>query len=151
MPVIVFQGTADPYLNPANADQVITQWARTNDYLDGNIDGKGVLDQAGELTKGNIPGGYSFQKCKYEDRAGRLLMEEWSIQGLGHAWSGSPSAGRFADPKGPNASEEMWRFFCHTTLDSLDHSQSRPGLGGALTNLFHRAVQYLKPSVHAKR
>lgn len=36
MPVIVFQGTADPYLNPVNADQLITQWFKTNDYLDGN-------------------------------------------------------------------------------------------------------------------
>jgi hypothetical protein len=52
MPVIVFQGTADPYLNPANADQVITQWARTNDYLDGNMEGKSALDQAGELING---------------------------------------------------------------------------------------------------
>src|ERR1700692_1167866 len=33
MPVIVFQGAADPYLNPVNADQLLTQWARTNDYL----------------------------------------------------------------------------------------------------------------------
>jgi poly(hydroxyalkanoate) depolymerase family esterase len=145
MPVIVFQGTADPYLNPVNADQVLAQWARTNDYLDGN--GKSVLDQAGELTNGSVPGGYSFQKCKYEDSAGRLLMEKWLIQDLGHAWPGSPAAGRFADPRGPNASEEMWRFFCDTTLDSPGHPTSQPGLRGALAKLCHRAVQYLKPSV----
>jgi poly(3-hydroxybutyrate) depolymerase len=147
MPVIVFQGAADPYLNPVNADQGLTQWARTNDYLDGNGDGKNLLKQAGELTNGSVPGGYSFQKCKYEDSNGRLLMEKWLVEGLGHAWSGSPSSGRFADPKGPNASEEMWRFFCDTTLDSRDHPASEPALRGALTNLFHRAVQYLKPSV----
>jgi poly(hydroxyalkanoate) depolymerase family esterase len=145
MPVIVFQGTADPYLNPVNADQVLAQWARTNDYLDGN--GKSVLDQAGEPANGSVPGGYSYQKCEYEDSAGRLLMEKWLIQDMGHAWPGSPAAGRFADPRGPNASEEMWRFFCATTLDSLDHPTSRPALRGALANLCHRAVQYLKPSV----
>src|ERR1700722_5762633 len=77
MPVIVFQGAADPYLNPVNADQVLTQWARTNDYLDGNGDGKSLLKQAGEMIEGSVPGGYSFQKCKYEDSAGRLLMEKW--------------------------------------------------------------------------
>jgi poly(3-hydroxybutyrate) depolymerase len=146
MPVIVFQGAADPYLNPVNADQVLTQWARTNDYLDENGDGKSVLDQAGELTNGSVPGGYSFQKCEYEDSAGRLLMEKWLIEGLGHAWSGSPSAGRFADPKGPNASEEMWRFFCETTLGSRDQPASGPVFRGALASLFHHAVQYLKPS-----
>jgi len=147
MPVIVFQGAADPYLNPVNADQVLAQWARTNDYLDGNEDGKRLLEQAGEITAGSVPGSYSFQKCKYEDSAGRLLMEKWLVEGLGHAWPGSPSAGRFADPNGPNASEEMWRFFCDTTLDSLVHPPSRLALRGALTNLFQRAVQYLKPSV----
>ena len=145
MPVIVFQGDADRYLNPVNADQVLTQWARTNDYLDGDGDGRILLKQIGELTNGSVPGGYSFQKSTYEDRAGRVLMEKWLIEGLGHAWSGSPSAGRFADPKGPNASEEMWRFFCDTTLDSRD--QPAPALRRALANLFHRAVQYLKPSV----
>jgi poly(3-hydroxybutyrate) depolymerase len=105
MPVIVFQGAADPYLNPVNADQVITQWDRTNDYLDGNMDGKNRLGRPAESTNGNVPGGYSFQKCKYGDSAGQLLMEKWLTQGLGHAWSGSPSAGHFAEPKGPNASE----------------------------------------------
>lgn len=146
MPVIVFQGTADPYLNSVNADLVMTQWARTNDYLNGNGDGRSVPDQAGEMTEGSVPGGYSFQKCEYEDSAGRLLMEKWLIEGLGHAWSGSPSAGRFGDPKGPSASEELWRFFRDTTLDSRDDA-SRPALRGTLTSLFHRAVDYLKPSV----
>jgi hypothetical protein len=136
MPVIVFQGNCRSLSQSVNADQVLTQWARTNDYLDGNVDGKSVLDHAGELTNGSIPGGYSFQKCKYEDSAGRLLMEKWLIQDLGRAWSGSPSAGRFADQKGPNASEEMWRFFCDTTLDSRDQPASGPALRGALASLF---------------
>jgi poly(hydroxyalkanoate) depolymerase family esterase len=143
MPVIVFQGTADRYLNPVNAEQIITQWARTNDYLDGNGDGGSVLDRAGELTNGSVPGGHSFQKREYEDSAGRLLMEKWLIQGMGHAWPGSPSAGRFEDPKGPNASEEMWRFFCDTTLDSLDSRQTNLS---RVVNLFNQAVQYIKPS-----
>ena len=112
---------------------------------------KACLSRAGEMIEGSVPGGYSFQKCKYEDSAGRLLMEKWLVEGLGHAWSGSPSAGRFADPKGPNASEEMWRFFCDTTLESLDHPASRPALRGALTNLFHRAVSISSHLSSAKR
>ena len=42
----------------------------------------------------------------------RLLMEKWLVQGLGHAWSGSPKPSKYGDPKGPNASAEIWRFFC---------------------------------------
>ncbi len=135
MPVIVFQGNCRSLSQSRQCpDRVLAQWSRTNDYLDGN--GKSVLDRAGEPTNGSVPGGYSFQKCEYEDSAGRLLMEKWLIQDMGHAWPGSPAAGRFADPRGPNASEEMWRFFCGTTLDSLDHPMPRPALRGALANFY---------------
>jgi poly(hydroxyalkanoate) depolymerase family esterase len=111
LPLIVFQGSADPYVNPLNADQQITQWASANDYLDDGKDNQSVKAQTGELLEGNIPAGYSYTRSIYKDRAGRLLMEKWIVKGLAHAWSGSPVAGAFADPKGPNASEEMWRFF----------------------------------------
>lgn len=47
-----------------------------------------------------------------------LNMIKWIVKDLGHAWSGGPSAGPFSDPKGPNASVEMWRFFHETTVDS---------------------------------
>jgi poly(hydroxyalkanoate) depolymerase family esterase len=116
MPLIAFQGTADAYVNPLNADQVIMQWAKTNHCLDGN-QGKELL-AVGELTNGGFATGYSLHKYTYKDGAGRLLMEKWLVDGLGHAWPGSPISGPFADPRGPNASEEMWRFFRETTICS---------------------------------
>jgi poly(hydroxyalkanoate) depolymerase family esterase len=116
MPVVVFQGDADPYVNPLNAEQVITQWAKTNDYLDDGRDDETVKEQPASKTEGSVPGGHEFTKFIYNDRNGRLLLEKWIVKGLGHAWSGSPAAGPFADPKGPNASAEMWRFFSQTGL-----------------------------------
>ena len=116
MPVIVFHGDADPFVNPANADQVIGQWAKTNDYLAQKR--IGVTPQPAMNVEGSVAGGYAYTKSIYSDRSGRLLMEKWIVKGLGHAWPGSPAAGPFADPKGPNASEEMWRFFGETTLSS---------------------------------
>lgn len=116
MPVIVFQGDADPYVNPANAEQVILQWAKTNDYLDDNKDR--VKAQPARMIEGSVPGGYAYQRFIYDDSAGRLLMEKWIVKGLAHAWSGSPAAGPFADPKGPKAAAELWRFFRETSLDS---------------------------------
>jgi poly(hydroxyalkanoate) depolymerase family esterase len=115
LPVIVFQGDADPYVNPLNAEQVIAQWARTNDYLDDGQDNDSFKAQPARTTQGSVAGGHEFTKSIYTDRDGRLLMEKWLVKGLGHAWSGSPTAGPFADPKGPNASFEMWRFFAETS------------------------------------
>ncbi len=118
MPVIVFHGEADPYLSPINASQVIEQWAKTNDYLDDGKDNESVKSEPAKTIEGSTPAGYRYTRYLYNDRSGRLLLEKWIVKGLGHAWSGSPTAMPFADPKGPNASEEMWRFFGETTLSS---------------------------------
>jgi poly(hydroxyalkanoate) depolymerase family esterase len=134
LPVIVFQGTDDSSVNPLNADQIIIQWASTNDYLDGN-EGARKVDRIGELENGEVPHGYRFERYIYKDGAGHLLMERWMVKGMGHAWSGSPVQDRFADPKGPNASEEMWRFFCQTTKDSRNHPTPQPKLLRHLVNL----------------
>lgn len=114
-PVIVFHGDADPYLNPVNADQVITQWVTTNDYLDDGRQNNSVKSTPVKTVQGSIPAGHSFTRSVYNDRSGRLLLEKWIVKGLGHAWSGSPTVSPFGDPKGPNASEEMWRFFGETS------------------------------------
>jgi len=39
------------------------------------------------------------------------LAEQWVIEGAPHAWSGGASAGSYTDPRGPDASREMLRFF----------------------------------------
>lgn len=125
IPVIAFQGMKDPYVSPLNTEQLITQWAQTNDYLDDGKDNDSVSIQSPKETKGSIPNGYSFTKYSYYDGAKRLLMEKWLVEDLGHAWPGSPLANQFADPKGPNASAEMWRFFVETNLDSKQKGGNR--------------------------
>ncbi len=125
MPVIVFHGDADPYLSPINADQVIAQWRTTNDYLDDGKNNDSVKSEPDRTIKGAVPGGHDYTKSVYNDRSGRLLLEKWIVNGLGHAWSGSPAAAPFADPKGPNASEEMWRFFRETTVSSRTSKPNR--------------------------
>ena len=123
LPLIVFQGTKDPYLNPVNADQLIAQWAQTHDYLDDGKDNDSVNIRSPKEKKGEVPGGYSFTKYSYSDISGHLLVEKWIVEGLGHAWPGSAGANQFADAKGPNATEEIWRFFSETT------SRAKPKAG----------------------
>jgi poly(hydroxyalkanoate) depolymerase family esterase len=124
MPVIVLHGDADPYLNPLNAEQLIVQWATTNDYLDDAKDNDSVKAQPAKTVEGSIPDGHSYSRSIYNDRLGDLLMEKWIVKGMGHAWSGSPTASPFGDAKGPNASQEMWRFFSETSRNT-----SKPGGG----------------------
>ncbi len=111
MPVIVFHGTADTTVNPVNADQVVAQWSKTNACLAVRSPG-GEFALSEKVIDGEVPEGYAFRKYVYTDQAGCLLMEKWLVQGLGHAWSGSRKASKYGDPKGPNASAEIWRFFC---------------------------------------
>jgi poly(3-hydroxybutyrate) depolymerase len=125
IPVIAFQGMKDPYVNPINTEQLITQWAQTNDYLDDGKDNDSVSVQSPKEIKGSVPNGYSFTEYSYYDGAKRLLLEKWLVEDLGHAWPGSPIANLFADPKGPNASAEMWRFFVETNLDSKQKGGNR--------------------------
>lgn len=127
MPVIVFHGDADPYLSLVNADQVIAQWAKTNDYLDDGKDNDSVKSEPLRTFEESVPGGHDYVRSVYGDRSGRLLMEKLIVKGLGHAWSGSPAAAPFADPKGPNASAEMWRFFAETSLGSPKRKTAKPG------------------------
>jgi poly(hydroxyalkanoate) depolymerase family esterase len=110
MPAIVFQGTEDVHVSLVNADQTIAQWSKTNACLAAEqAESEFVLTE--QVIEGKVPGGYAYQRHVYVEADARLLMEKWEVQGLGHAWSGSPKRSRHGDPKGPNASAEIWRFF----------------------------------------
>jgi poly(hydroxyalkanoate) depolymerase family esterase len=99
---IVFHGSADAVVHPSNGDRI----AR-------DVSDRGT--------------GQTIESERQETRSGRQVtwtitsrpngtteLEYWVIKGLGHAWSGGQPVGSHTDPKGPNASAEMIRFFFDT-------------------------------------
>jgi len=98
VPVIVFHGDHDPTVNARNADAVVAQAAR------------GVPLRT-HTEHGQVPGGYAYSRSVKSDAAGHTVIEQWTVHGAGHAWSGGSPAGSFTDPKGPDATQEMLRFF----------------------------------------
>jgi poly(hydroxyalkanoate) depolymerase family esterase len=110
VPLIVFHGDRDTTVHPSNAEQLLAHY-RTLDGIPGgrNATGKPVPPVA--VRKGQVPDGHAYTRATQRDADGRAIMEQWTVHGLGHAWSGGSCAGSYTDAKGPDASAEMMRFF----------------------------------------
>jgi poly(hydroxyalkanoate) depolymerase family esterase len=116
VPVIVFHGDRDTTVHPRNAEQLLAHYRKVDGTPGGrNAAGKPVPPVA--VRKGQVPDGHAYTRATQRDADGRLIMEQWTVHGLGHAWSGGSRAGSYTDVKGPDASAEMVRFFDqqHTT------------------------------------
>jgi poly(hydroxyalkanoate) depolymerase family esterase len=101
LPTIIFHGDGDTTVHPRNGDRLLALLAR---------DGNGSSPRV-RTRQGRVPGGYEYTRFTYRDAEGRDLVERWSVHGLGHAWSGGSYPGSYTDPRGPDASAEMVRFF----------------------------------------
>jgi poly(hydroxyalkanoate) depolymerase family esterase len=99
VPVIVFHGMADTTVHPANGAAVLAQHIGPRSGLTPH-QAAGVSD-----------GGRRYRRTRHEDARGRSMAEHWQIDGAGHAWAGGQPGGSHTDPKGPDASGEMLRFF----------------------------------------
>src|SRR5467141_578687 len=108
VPTIVFHGDRDITVHPNNGDQILEQAIKTT-------------NTPKQVHRGRVPGGHAYTRTIHTDASGRGIFEHWNIHGAGHAWSGGSPAGSYTDPRGPNATREMLRFF-------LEHSRPRqPG------------------------
>jgi poly(3-hydroxybutyrate) depolymerase len=61
--------------------------------------------------RGQVPNGHAYTCTTHHNADGLAILEQWSIHGAAHAWAGGTSQGSYTDPKGPDASREMLRFF----------------------------------------
>jgi poly(hydroxyalkanoate) depolymerase family esterase len=109
VPTIVFHGDGDRTVNSVNSGQIISQ-------------SKAATNLATEVRHGTTPGGMRYTRTIQTNEAGQTLLEHWMLHGAGHAWSGGSTAGSYTDPRGPDASREMVRFFLQRP--------NTPALGG---------------------
>jgi poly(hydroxyalkanoate) depolymerase family esterase len=109
-PSIVIHGTADQTVAPVNADRVLRQAMAANRLAAPEICDFDIRLPT-TTSRGRIEGGHAYTRSRWADRHGALMHELLEIDGLGHAWSGGAAGGSYTDPRGPNASEAIWRFF----------------------------------------
>lgn len=93
---IVFQGDSDSAVHPSNAPLIVQAAVGTR--------------EPARVTEASASG-RAYLRTEYALPDGTADVELWLIKGAGHAWSGGKSAGSYTDPRGPDASAEMVRFF----------------------------------------
>ncbi|NKN33722.1 extracellular catalytic domain type 1 short-chain-length polyhydroxyalkanoate depolymerase [Marichromatium bheemlicum] len=98
-PSIIFHGDRDTRVSPANALALIAQ-ARA-----------GVMTGSVEIERGRAAAGLAFSRTRYPATGERAEAELWLVHGAGHGWSGGVAGASYTEPRGPDASVEMLRFF----------------------------------------
>lgn len=114
-PTIVFHGDRDTTVHPLNGEQVIAQSLT----IPGSDNADTEASSYVTVERGRAAKGHAYTRTIYHDAGGQPSREHWLVHGAGHAWSGGSLHGSFTDPRGPDATKEMIRFF-------LEHAQRAP-------------------------
>jgi poly(3-hydroxybutyrate) depolymerase len=101
VPTIVFHGDRDTTVHPSNGDRIVEQSAKA---------------ARAKAIDGRVPRGHAYTRTILTDAGGRAISEHWNVHDAGHAWSGGSPAGSYTDPRGPDATREMLRFFFEHSL-----------------------------------
>ena len=98
VPTIVFHGDADATVHPGNGAHVIA----ASVHAAGDV----------QTEQGLAAGGHRYTRHVHRGSdEGPVLAEHWVVHGAAHAWSGGSAKGSYTDPRGPDATAEMLRFF----------------------------------------
>jgi len=98
VPTIVFHGDRDSTVHPSNAGAVVAASAGTDARV-----------QSQRVSGANQ--GRDSTKRVYTNAQGKVVAEYWEVHGAGHAWAGGSPKGSYTDLSGPDATQEMLRFF----------------------------------------
>jgi poly(hydroxyalkanoate) depolymerase family esterase len=103
VPLIVFHGDDDAVVDHVNAQCLVEAGLAPT--------GAHPARHRAQTTTAQVAGGHRYTRTLYTDTDGTPVVEQWSIHGAGHAWSGGSPLGTYTDPLGPDASAEFVRFF----------------------------------------
>lgn len=106
VPLIVLHGGADRTVNPANADWLVRSAAETYRL----IKPEAPLQMYTQTVQAS-DGSRAYSRSRHTTGAGLSTIEQWQIEGAGHAWSGGDAHGSYADARGPDATQAMLDFF----------------------------------------
>lgn len=102
VPAIIFHGDRDTTVSPRNGHAVAAQSV-------------GDAPLGTRVEEGRVRDGHSYTRTIRTNAAGRVVVEHWALHGASHAWTGGSPEGSYTDPRGPDASREMVRFFLEAT------------------------------------
>jgi poly(hydroxyalkanoate) depolymerase family esterase len=100
VPLIVIHGDRDSTVAAVNADKLVSSRCAAGD----------ITARQGPFESVDATG-RSSSRTLYTNRDETPVAESWIVHGGGHAWYGGSPDGSYTDPKGPDASAEMIRFF----------------------------------------
>jgi poly(hydroxyalkanoate) depolymerase family esterase len=104
-PAIVFHGDEDQRVHPRNGVAFL--------YAGRSRTGP-AADQI-TVERGRVDGGHAYTRTLHRDTSGRVVLEHWMVHGAGHTWFGGAPRASHTDPRGPDASAAMMRFFLQHT------------------------------------
>jgi len=106
-PTIVIHGSADKTVHPQNANLVV------NAALAAAAQAGIRLERQESVAESpmNPAATKQYVRTVFVDASGKSLIEQWTVAGGPHAWSGGTKQGTFTDSDGPNASHAMLQFF----------------------------------------
>ena len=119
MPVIVFHGDKDGRIPYRCGQQALSQWLGTDDLILEREHRPVLPSTPTGVSHATVPGGHAYTVASYSDKSRCVVAQFWTVNGMGHFWSGGsadPSSARYSDPRGPSAAAASWAFFSRWTL-----------------------------------
>jgi len=121
LPTIVFHGDLDTTVHSRNAEQVIAQATPADNDLVTRAFSAQTVEKGEER-------GRRYTRTIRTDASGNPALEHWLVHGAGHAWSGGSPRGSYTDPRGPDATRAMLRFFLSTRREKHVQVAASPHL-----------------------